>query len=151
MAIMRPLTEMREQMERLFTEMEGFHFPTLEEFRPFRSQMNKPWFPAVDLSEANGNYLLKVEVPGVKPEDLKVDVLEDAVIVRGETREEKTEEKKDVYRKECSYGSLYRRIPLPGIVKKDAVNAELKHGVLHLTLPKLEEKAGTPVQIQVKS
>jgi HSP20 family protein len=150
MALLRPLTDMREQMERLFNEMEILHFPTLEEFRPFRDRMARAVLPAVNLSETEKNYLLKVEVPGVKPDDLRVEVLEDVVLVTGESREEQTEEKTGVHRRECSYGRLYRRIPLPGKIKTDEIVAELEHGVLSLTLPKLEEKTTTPIQVKIK-
>jgi len=117
---------------------------------PLHNAMTKTWFPAVDLAEANGNYLVKVEVPGIKPENLHIEVLDHTIVIFGETETEKEESKKDIYRKECSYGSLYRRIPLPGNVKRENVKAELKHGLLKLTLPRIEEEKGTPVAIQVK-
>lgn len=150
MALLRPLADMRQQMERLFNEMEVLHFPTLEDFRPFRDRVVRAALPAVNLSETKGNYLLKVEVPGVKPADLRVEVLEDVVLVSGENREEQTEEHTGIHRRESSYGNLYRRILLPGKIKTDAIVAELEHGVLSLTLPKLEDKKTVPVQVQVK-
>ena len=149
MSLMRPVNEMREQMDRIFHEMECMRFPMFEDFKALR-EGTKNWLPAVDIEEVDGNYLLKVEVPGIKPEDLSIEVLEDAVIVHGKSREEKAVNKKNVYRRECSYGNLYRRIPLPGSVRQDTATAELKHGVLNLTLPKTAEKKGMPVKIQVK-
>jgi len=79
-----------------------------------------------------------------------VEILENAVLIRGETREEKLEEKRDVYRRECHVGSVYRRISLPASVKAEGATAELKHGVLNLKLPKLAEKKGKRIPVQTK-
>ena len=147
MAMIRPLTEMRDQMERLFHEMEEFQFPSLAEFR---EKHPRAWVPSVDLFETDGNYEIKMEVPGIKPENLDVQILEDSVVVRGQTREEKVEDKKNIYRRECNYGSLYRRIPLPGNVKTEGAKAELKNGVLDLLLPKTEGKRINRIPVQAK-
>jgi HSP20 family protein len=147
MALMRPLFEVRDQMERLFHEMEEFQLPSLSEIR---ERHPRTWVPAVDLSETDGQYELKMEVPGIKPEDLDVQIQEDSVIVRGEVRLEKLEEKKDIYRKECHYGSLYRRIPLPSAVKIEGAKAELKHGILDWKLPKAEGKPANRIPVQAK-
>lgn len=152
MALMRPLSEMRDQMDRIFHEMEEFQLPAISSWRmhPLRERTLGAWFPPADVSEENGNFLVQVEVPGVKAENLNVEILDDAVIVRGETREEKTEEKRDIYRRECHVGSVYRRIPLPGIIKTEGATAELKHGILSLKLPKIEEKKGRKIPVQAK-
>ena len=151
MSLMRPFSDIRDQMERVFNEMET-QFPMIEEFKPLgvRDRSHRAWFPAVDITETDKQFKIKVEVPGIKPEDLKLEILDDLVILRGESKEETVEEKKNIYRQECHIGRLYRRIPLPGTVKQEAQKAELKHGVLYLNLDKLEDKKGTPVQIQVK-
>lgn len=147
MAIMRPLTDVRDQVERLFHELEEFQFPTFPETRERHS---RGWLPAVDLFEKDGNYHLKMEVPGIKPESIDIQVLDDAVVIRGQSREEKAEEKKDVYRRECHYGAIYRRVPLPGSVKAEGAKAELKHGILELSLPKAEGNLGKRIQVQAK-
>lgn len=146
MSLMSPLNEMREQMNRIFHDMEALRFPMLEDY-PIIQNAGKEWLPAVDIEEMDGNYHLKIEVPGIKPENLKVEVFEDQVIVRGENRKEEVIDKANIYRRECSYGNFYRRIPLPGSIKQDRATAELKHGVLNLTLPKTSEKKGTDVKI----
>lgn len=145
MAIMKPLTEMRDQMERLFHEMEEFQLPSMTEFR---ERHHRAWLPSVDLFETDRNYELKMEVPGIKPEHLDVQILEDSVVVRGQTREEKVEDKKDIYRRECHYGSFYRRVPLPGTVKTEGAKAELKNGILDLVLPKAENKRVNRIPVQ---
>jgi HSP20 family protein len=152
MALIRPLSEMRDQMDRIFHEMEEFQLPSVPSWRmhPFRERMLGSWLPPADVLEENGNYLVQVEVPGVKAENLNVEILDDAIIVRGETRQEKTEEKRNVYLRECHVGSVYRRIPLPGTIKTEGATAELKHGLLSLKLPKAEEKKGRQIPVQTK-
>lgn len=147
MAMMRPLTDVRDQMERLFHELEEFQFPSFPESRERHS---RSWLPAVDLFEKGGDYHLKMEVPGIKPENIDIQILDDAVVIRGQSREEKTEDKKDVYRRECHYGAIYRRVPLPGAVKAEGAKAELKHGILELSLPKAEGNLGKRIQVQAK-
>jgi HSP20 family protein len=150
MALMRPFSDVRDQMEQMFRDMDEFQLPSLaSSWRMFPSR-ERAWFPPVDVSEANGSYLVQVEVPGVKAQDLNVEILDDAVIVRGQTQEETTEEKRDIYRRECHFGSVYRRIPLPGSIKSEGATAELDHGRLRLTLPKQEEKKGRKIAIQSK-
>ncbi len=131
-------------MEQNFHEMGAFQFPAFAEFRSFPAargeRLARPWLPPVDISETDSSLLLKVEVPGIKAEDLQVGILEDPVVIRGEAREEKVEEKRDVY----------RRTPLPESIKAEGATAGLKHGVLNLQLPKLTEKKGKRIPVQTK-
>ncbi len=150
MSLMRPLSDMREEMNRIFREMEAFQFPALEDFPMLSEKSRQAWLPAVDITEKDGNYVLKAEMPGIKPEDIDIEVLDDTVVLRGETREEKTEDRKNIFRRERRVGSFYRRVPLPGRVNKDNTRAELTHGVLQLTLPKSEESARKSVKIEVR-
>jgi HSP20 family protein len=149
MTIARPLTEMRDQMDRLFSEIEEFQFPTtLGDFR--ERAFTRTLLPPVDLVETDNSYDLKVEIPGIKPENLDVQVLGDSVVIRGQTREEVTESKKDYHRRERQFGSIFRRIPLPGEVKTEGVKAELKQGVLELILPKANNEKARRIQVQAK-
>lgn len=148
MRLMRPISELRDQMDQLFHEMEEFQFPGFS--TDWRGKPARSWLPAADLSESNGNYELTVEVPGIKAEDLNIEVQDDAVIIQGESREETEEEHKDFYRKECHKGSIYRKIPLPGPVKTEDITAELNNGLLEVTLPKAEEKKGRKISVKAK-
>jgi len=146
MSLISPINELREQMNRIFHDMEFLQFPMMEDYKVIQNT-GKNWLPAVDIEEINGDYHLKIEVPGIQPQDLNVEVFEDAVIVQGENHKDELIDKANIHRRECSYGSIYRRIPLPGHIKQEEAIAELKHGVLHLTLPKTSEKKGTHLKI----
>ena len=106
------------------------------------------WTPTVDISETDGEYQIKAEIPDVKKEDVKV-MLEDGVLtIQGERKQEKEEKGKKYHRVERSYGSFVRSFSLPELIDEEKVKAEFKDGVLNLHLPKSEK--GKPKAIEVK-
>jgi len=94
--------------------------------------------PAVDLSETDGELQLTVDVPGMKAEEINVEVSGRNVQIRGEHKEEKEEKGRTYHRIERRTGSVYRKVELPCAVKEDQVAAEYKQGVLTVKLPKSE-------------
>ncbi len=103
--------------------------------------------PAMDVSEEDDKYLVKVSLPGVNPDDLQVTVVENVLTVAGEVKaDEKTDRRYHV--RERRFGSFSRKVTLPVPVQGDKVEAEYVHGVLTLTLPKAEE--ARPKRIAVK-
>jgi HSP20 family protein len=105
--------------------------------------------PAVDVYEDAQNLVLKVEVPGIKPEELDIRIDGRTLTVKGE-RKLSTEVKEENYRRvERRYGSFVRSFTLPATVNTDNVQATTEHGVLTLSLAKKAE--ATPKQIQVKA
>ncbi len=148
MAMTRPFTDIRDQMDRLFSELTedlGFR-PMLR-----RTPGQEAWIPPVELSETENEYVIKAEMPGVKPEDIDVDVVGNNVTICGETREEKEEQGKNIYRSELRYGQFMRRVPLPGNVKSENAHAEFHHGLLELHLPKMEESKRKKIKVQTGS
>jgi HSP20 family protein len=106
------------------------------------------WLPAVDILEEEGSYKVRVELPGVSKDDVKVTVQNDILTIRGEKKME-AEKKNDNYRRvERAYGSFLRSFSLPTSVNAGAIEASHENGILTLTLPKLEE--AKPKQIEVK-
>jgi HSP20 family protein len=95
--------------------------------------------PAIELTEKDNHFEIKVAVAGIDSKDLKVEVTEDDLLVRGETSTEKKGEKGEVITSEFQSGSLFRSIHLPKKVDPDKVKAELKNGVLTVTAPLAEE------------
>ena len=93
--------------------------------------------PAVDIFEDAESITLAAEVPGMKPDDIKVHVENGVLTLSGERKLEKEEKKDDYHRIERSYGSFSRSFVLPETVDADHVLAEAKDGVLRLRLPKL--------------
>jgi len=100
----------------------------------------KAWTPTVDINKVNGNVLVTAELPGLKKEEVKVTLTENALVIEGERKREHTEEKEGYHRYERSYGNFYRAIPLPEGFKADQTKAELTEGVLKITIPVAEEK-----------
>ena len=107
------------------------------------------WAPSVDVSEMDGEYQIKAEIPDVKKEDVKV-TLEDGVLtIQGERKFEKEEKGKKYHRVERSYGSFVRSFTLPDLVDEAKVKAEFKDGVLNLKLPKSEKVKPKAIEITV--
>jgi len=105
------------------------------------------WAPALDVHEDKDNFTIRVEVPGLKREDIAVSLQDDALVISGERKGEKISEGTEVHRQECFYGKFQRALALPAPVAADKVKAVYKDGVLTVTLPKAEE--AKPKQIDV--
>jgi HSP20 family protein len=105
--------------------------------------------PAIDLSETDGEVILKASLPGVKPEDVDISINDGMLTVKGERKSEEKTEGANYYRQEIRYGAFSRSIPLPTRVNYEQADAEFKDGVLTVTLPKAEEVR--PKQIKIRS
>lgn len=92
--------------------------------------------PRVDVFEREGTLLVKVELPGIKKEDVELNIEDGDLVLRAERREEHEVKDEQWYRMERSYGSLFRRLPLPEGVQADQIQAALTDGVLEVTIPK---------------
>ena len=138
----RELEDMSERLNRVFT-------------RPALRNGGKEmltvadWIPTVDISETDGEYLIKAELPEVKKEDVKVTVEDGVLTLHGERRQEKEEKGKKFHRVERSYGSFVRSFTLPESVDESGVKAEFKDGVLNLHLPKTEKVKPKSIEVKV--
>ena len=92
--------------------------------------------PSVEVSEEGDDLVVRVEAPGVKPEDLNVWITEDSVTVEGERRSQRRSEHRGYYHSERQYGAFRRTIPLPVRVNADLAEARYQHGVLEVRAPK---------------
>jgi HSP20 family protein len=95
--------------------------------------------PALDVHEDKENFSVRVELPGMKREDIGVSLQDGALIITGERKEEKVQEGTEVHRQERYYGKFTRALTLPAAVAGDKVKAQYKDGILTVTLPKAEE------------
>jgi HSP20 family protein len=93
------------------------------------------WMPAIDVSEREGQLHVHAELAGLKPEDVKVEVTDDALVIRGERKYEHEHQIGKAYRSERRYGEFYREIPLPEGVKAEQARAEFRNGVLEISIP----------------
>ena len=108
------------------------------------------WAPAADVSETDGEYLIKAELPEVRKDDLNITVQEGVLTLAGERKEEKREDNEKVHRIERFRGSFSRRFTLPDDADEQGIKAESKDGVLVIHIPKHKVAQPQPRQIQVQ-
>jgi len=135
----RELFELQRGINELFDESVG---------SPRETSTVRAWAPPVDVYEDENSFLIKVELPEINREDVKVSLNENVLSISGERRVENEEKRQNYHRVERTYGQFFRSFTLPQNVNVDAINAQVKDGVLRLTLPKKEE--AKPKQIEVK-
>ena len=139
--IMKPdrgLVSPFEEMERWFEE--AFRRPF---FAPSWMPMFKlpefgTTYPTVDIFEDGTDVVVKAELPGMKKDDIDVNISDDVVTISGEKRTEEKVEKKDYYRLERSFGSFTRTLRLPSEIQSDKAKASFKEGILEVRIPKTE-------------
>jgi HSP20 family protein len=126
-----------------------FSRPALPQANGKETMIVADWVPSVDVSETNGEYQIKAEIPDVKKEDVKV-TLEDGVLtIQGQRKQEKEDKGTKYHRVERAYGSFVRSFTLPDLVDEQKVKAEFKDGVLNLQLPKSEKAKPKAIEVTV--
>lgn len=141
--MMRRLTK---NMERMFEDFQGFGFPNFftTNFAPFRAEFeNVEWIPQIEVLQKNGQFMVRVDLPGLTKEDVNVEVTNEMLKLSGERKEEKEEKGEGFYRSERSYGSFYRQIPLPEGAKIENAVATFHNGVLEITMPAPKAETST--------
>jgi HSP20 family protein len=103
--------------------------------------------PSVDVIDRDDEVVVKAEVPGVTKEEIHVSLTGNLLTIKGETKQEQKEEKGDYYRCEISRGAFSRMVTLPADVDDTKAKAELRDGMLEITLPKLEPAAKKDIKI----
>lgn len=107
------------------------------------------WSPAIEVAERDGKFMVHAELPGIKPEDVQVELNENDLVIKGERKYEHKDESGSVRRTERSYGSFYRSIPIPEGINPDQIDAKFDNGVLQITAPMPARQSNTrsiPVQ-----
>lgn len=108
------------------------------------------WVPDMDIFEREGKTVVRVDVPGMKREDIDVSVEGDLLVIRGRREEEKEIKDEDYYCCERAMGEFSRAITLPEGVNAENIEATCENGVLEVTIPKVERRESQAVKIQVK-
>ena len=106
------------------------------------------WAPSVDISETDGNVMVKAELPGLDPKDIDVEVSGDLLVLRGEKSKEEERKDERYYCRERYSGSFQRSFRLPTGVESDKVDAQFKNGVLTIEIPKSEESKQKKIPIK---
>jgi HSP20 family protein len=107
------------------------------------------WSPSVDISENNNAITINAEIPGMSKEDIKINIQDNTMTLKGEKKQEKEEKDANYHRVERSYGAFMRSFTLPTPVQADKVKASYKNGVLRIVLPKSEEVKPKEIPIEV--
>lgn len=108
------------------------------------------WRPAVDIYESEENMVLRAELPGMAKEDVKINVENNVLTLRGERKFDSEVKKENYQRIERAYGSFCRSFTLPTNIDKSKIEASFKDGVLEVTMPKSEEAKPKEIDIKVK-
>jgi HSP20 family protein len=107
--------------------------------------------PTLDVGATEKEYTIAVEIPGVDEKDIKLEIVNDTLTIRGEKKHEDEEKGKNYYRMERSYGSFERVLSLPEDADQEGVEAKFKKGILTLTLPRKALPRSEVKQIEIKS
>ncbi len=139
-----------EEMERMFDDFfgRGWMRPVRFGGMPELSTAFEGRLPKLDVVDRDDEVLVRAEVPGVNKEDLEVSINGDLFTIKGKTRHETKEEKGDYYRCEVSQGSFSRSVTLPASVDDSKASAQLKDGMLEVTLPKTEKAKKRAIKIE---
>ena len=108
------------------------------------------WAPAADVSETDGEYIIKAELPEVRKDDLNITVQEGVLTLAGERKAEKREDNEKLHRIERFHGTFSRRFTLPDDADEQGIKAESKDGILVIRIPKHKVAHPQPRQIQVQ-
>lgn len=106
--------------------------------------------PSLDFSETDEAYQVRMNVPGVKAEEVNIEVVGNSIRISGEHKEEKEEKGRTYHRVERRTGSFARSLTLPAAVKQDKIVAECKDGILTVTLPKVEPVKAQKIKVVAK-
>ena len=113
-----------------------------------RGENLRQWFPATDISETPEALTLRLEVPGLARDRIRISVENNTLTVRGEKTQETSSENETFHRTERSFGAFERSFALPPHVDADSVKASLADGMLQITLPRREEAKAREIAIE---
>lgn len=132
----------KEEMDSLFDDLFSWNRE-----RELNGGLLSGWTPKADIMENEKEYVVMMDLPGMEKKEIKVSMQESRLMVTGERKEEKKEEKSDFIRRERFEGSFYRSFLLSEPVKESAIKASFKDGVLRINIPKAEVRKPKVVTI----
>jgi len=148
------MDRMTEEMDRMFDRVfRDFGVPRLAWMpRDLAGSSNRQalWAPRIEAFQQGDRFIVRADLPGLKREDIQLEVTGDALTIQGERREEQEQEREGYYRSERQYGRFYRSIPLPEGVITESAQATFRNGVLEVAMqaPPEEASRGRRLEIQ---
>lgn len=138
-----PLGELRQEMDRLFDEI--WSTPAARTWRNSDAQ----WSPACDIEEAEDHYLLTLDMPGIPKDNIKIEVIDNQLMISGERKQEQRKKTDGAWYSERRQGKFQRAFTLPAGLNADKVEANYQDGTLKVYVPKAE--IIKPKQIKISS
>jgi HSP20 family protein len=141
------LRQMTSELDRVFDEpfFASFRWP-----RVFTAEA-PTWSPDIDVFEKDNQLVTRIDLPGMKKEDVKVEITDGYLAISGERKTETEEKKENEYRCERAYGTFYRAVPLPRGVKFEDVKATFTNGVLEVAIPVPAKTEAAARRVEVKA
>ena len=142
--IFNELEEMRREMEEMFTSRPfGRRFPGL------RLMEQEAWMPSVEMFEKGKELVIRADLPGLDPKDVRVTLENDVLTIEGERKQEKELKEEDFYRKETTYGKFLRRMAVQPGTRPEDMRATYRNGVLEVRLPRAETPAAKQIPVEI--
>ena len=141
------LREMTSELDRVFDDslFTSFRWP-----RRFTALRTAGWAPEIDVFEKDNRLITRIDLPGLKKEDVKIEVTDGYLAISGERKSEAEEKKDNYFRCEREYGSFYRAVPLPEGIKAEAITATFADGVLEVSVPLPVKAEAKPRRIDIQ-
>ena len=148
-----PFDSLRTEIDRLFDDFHPFELAWPGSRQAPRSVSGASWAlsPAMDMIEHADEFEITAELPGIDEKNIEIKLLRNAIVIRGEKREEHEEKKKDYHLSERRVGSFQRSFRLPEATDPDKIEAEFSKGVLTLRIPKSPAARGSEKRIEIKA
>jgi HSP20 family protein len=144
----RNLVDFEREFNRMFNALENrFGISRSKEDDEYE---NAAWMPLTDIYEDEDKYTLKLDLPGIKKDDVKISYVDGRLSISGERAQEGEHKDSKCHRIERSFGKYYRSFNLPEHIQSDKINAEFKDGLLTIIVPKAEEAKPKEIEIKVK-
>ena len=144
----RELLNVEREFNRLFSSL-GSRFG-ISDSTEMEEYENAVWMPLTDIAEDKDNFILKLDLPGVSKDDVKISYSDGTLNISGERKQEKETKDAKFHRVERAYGKYFRSFTLPSMIKEDKIDAEFKDGQLLITVPKAEEAKPKEIPIKIK-
>ena len=143
-APLRNVATLQDRINRIFNE-------AFADSKDFEDEVSmSAWRPVVDIFDTNNAIVIKAELPGIKKDDVSVDVKDNVLTIKGERSFSKEIKEENYYRKERSFGKFQRSFTLPEAIEPAGIKANFKNGVLEIEVPKAEEKKPKQISINVE-
>ncbi|MCC6511739.1 MAG: Hsp20/alpha crystallin family protein [Pirellulaceae bacterium] len=140
-----PFEDFSSDMERVFDSVLGRTFGTM-----LRNGSSEKFLPTIDLAETPDAFEISVDLPGIKPEEVKLEMHDGQLVISGKREETTDRKEKNYHYTERARGSFVRSVVLPSEIDTENIDAQYEHGVLRVKLPKSAKAQPRKIEIKAK-